>query len=59
MAMSRESIKMIVTPTSQERETAKGGMIRKNKRPQMMTGGAYKGKKHSYAAGGKVNKLKF
>ena len=26
---------------------------------EMMYGGAYKGKKHSYAAGGKVNKLKF
>ena len=35
---------------------AKGGMV---KRPQMVHGGAYKGKKHSYAAGGKVNKLDF
>ena len=26
---------------------------------QMIRGGAYKGKKHSYAAGGKVNKLNF
>jgi len=33
---------------------------RKNpKKPTMQKGGAYKGKKHSYAAGGKVNKLKF
>ena len=29
------------------------------KKPTMKKGGAYKGKKHSYAAGGKVNKLKF
>ena len=34
----------------------KGGPIQK--RPQMMHGGAYKGKKHSYAAGGSVNSLK-
>ena len=40
----------------QKKPRAKGGMV---KRPQMMQGGAYKGKKHSYAAGGKVNKLKF
>jgi len=39
-----------------EKPRAKGGMV---KRPQMMQGGAYKGKKHSYAAGGKVNKLNF
>ena len=35
----------------------KGGPV--NKRPQIIKGGAYKGKKHSYAAGGKVNKLNF
>jgi len=29
------------------------------KKPTMQKGGAYKGKKHSYAAGGKVNKLNF
>jgi hypothetical protein len=34
---------------------AKGGMV---KRPQMVQGGAYKGKKHNYSAGGKVNELK-
>ena len=34
----------------------KGGSV---KRPSMQKGGAYKGKKHSYAAGGKVNKLNF
>ena len=39
-----------------EKPRAKGGMV---KRPQMMQGGAYKGKKHSYSAGGKVNKLNF
>ena len=59
MAMDRESTRVIVTPVSEEIEIAKGGMIKKNKRPQMMKGGAYKGKKHSYAAGGKVNKLNF
>ena len=59
MAMSQESTKVIVTPIGEEPEVAKGGMIKKNKRPQMMKGGAYKGKKHSYAAGGKVNKLNF
>ena len=33
---------------------------RKNpKKPTMKKGGAYKGKKHSYIAGGKVNKLNF
>ena len=58
MAMDRESTRVIVTPVSEEIEIAKGGMIKKNKRPQMMKGGAYKGKKHSYAAGGKVNELK-
>jgi len=34
----------------------KGGPIQK--RPQMMHGGAYKGKKHAYTAGGSVNNLK-
>jgi len=34
----------------------KGGSVQK--RPQMMAGGMYKGKKHAYAAGGYVNKLK-
>jgi len=34
----------------------KGGSV---KRPSMQKGGAYKGKKHSYTAGGKVNKLNF
>ena len=33
----------------------KGGPIQK--RPQMMHGGAYKGKKHAYTAGGSVNNL--
>ena len=42
----------------------KGGVKRKSKsssskKLEMMHGGAYKGKKHSYTAGGKVNKLKF
>tara|TARA_R100000687_G_C6308768_1_gene99446 strand:- start:6 stop:503 length:498 start_codon:yes stop_codon:yes gene_type:complete len=42
----------------------KGGVKRKSKsssskKLEMLHGGAYKGKKHSYAAGGKVNKLKF
>ena len=40
----------------------KGGVKRKSKssskKVKMLHGGAYKGKKHSYAAGGKVNKLK-
>jgi len=40
----------------EKKPRAKGGMV---KRPQMMQGGAYKGKKHSYSAGGKVNKLNF
>jgi len=40
-------------------EKSRGGPVKKNKRPQMMKGGSYKGKKHSYAAGGKVNKLNF
>ena len=31
----------------------------KPKKPTMQKGGAYKGKKHSYSAGGKVNKLNF
>ena len=34
----------------------KGGPVQK--RPQMMHGGAYKGKKHAYTAGGSVNNLK-
>ncbi len=34
----------------------KGGPVQK--RPQMMHGGAYKGKKHAYTAGGSVNSLK-
>ena len=34
----------------------KGGPVQK--RPQMMHGGVYKGKKHAYAAGGYVNNLK-
>ena len=33
----------------------KGGSV---KRPSMQKGGAYKGKKHNYSAGGKVNELK-
>jgi len=42
----------------------KGGVKRKSKsssskKLEMLHGGAYKGKKHSYAAGGKVNKLNF
>ena len=46
---------------------AKGGLIKKKKmrhggvhtkRPQMVHGGAYKGKKHSYAAGGAVKDTK-
>ena len=42
--------------TSRPAAKNKGGPIQK--RPQMMHGGAYKGKKHAYAAGGSVNKLK-
>ena len=46
---------------------AKGGLIKKKqmrhggvptKRPQMMHGGAYKGKSHSYATGGAVKDMK-
>ena len=33
--------------------------LSKPKKPTMQKGGAYKGKKHIYAAGGKVNKLNF
>ena len=40
----------------EKKPRVKGGMV---KRPQMMQGGAYKGKKHSYSAGGKVTKLNF
>ena len=50
-------------------DVAKGGLIKKKKkkmrhggvhtkRPQMMNGGAYKGKSHAYAAGGKVIGMK-
>ena len=41
---------------------SKGGMKKKktkpSKRPEMMGGGMYKGKKHSYAAGGMVKDMK-
>ena len=42
--------------TSRPAAKNKGGPIQK--RPQMMHGGAYKGKKHAYTAGGSVNNLK-
>jgi hypothetical protein len=45
-----------VKPTKPTKPFKKGGSV---KRPSMQKGGAYKGKKHSYAAGGKVNKLNF
>jgi len=45
-----------IAQKKEKKPRAKGGMV---KRPQMMQGGAYKGKKHSYAAGGKVTKLNF
>ena len=46
------------TPPVTRRPPAKnkGGPVQK--RPQMMHGGAYKGKKHAYTAGGSVNNLK-
>jgi hypothetical protein len=42
-------------PTKPTKPFKKGGSV---KRPSMQKGGAYKGKKHSYIAGGKVNELK-
>ena len=45
-----------VKPTKPTKPFKKGGSV---KRPSMQKGGSYKGKKHSYIAGGKVNKLKF
>ena len=59
-------VREIIIPESTDR--AKGGLIKKKKkmrhggvhtkRPQMMGGGAFKGKYHSYAAGGKVVDMK-
>ena len=69
IAMSRErSGPPFEIPTGGQ-EIVKGGLVKKKKkkmrhggirtnRPQMMHGGAYKGKKHSYAVGGKVTDMK-
>ena len=67
MSMERSSPPLELPTGGQE--IAKGGLIKKKKkklrhggvhtkRPQMMGGGAYKGKKHTYAAGGKVAEMK-
>ena len=67
IAMSLERSPSLILSTDGQ-EIAKGGLIKKKKkmrhggvhtkRPQMMGGGAYKGKSHSYAAGGKVAEMK-
>ena len=43
-------------PTKKEPKLGHGGMAMK--KPEMMKGGMYKGKKHTYAAGGMVKEIK-
>ena len=43
-------------PTKKEPKLGHGGMAMK--KPEMMKGGMYKGKKHMYAAGGMVKEIK-